>query len=55
MNQPGAPVQKAWSPLPFLQQQKNALLTNNSNPSVKKFGGWLNKAIENLGLDDDVE
>ncbi|GJJ72322.1 hypothetical protein EMPS_04679 [Entomortierella parvispora] len=55
MNQPGAPVQKAWSPLPFLQQQKNALLTNNSNPSVKKFGGWLNKAIENLGLDDDID
>ncbi|KAF9904699.1 hypothetical protein EC991_002398 [Linnemannia zychae] len=51
----GAASQKPWSPLPFLQQQKNALLTNNSNPSVKKFGGWLNKAMENLGLDDDVE
>ncbi|KAF9996583.1 hypothetical protein BGZ65_007833, partial [Modicella reniformis] len=46
-------IQKPWSPLPFFQQQKNALLTNNSNPSVRKFGGWLNKAIENLGLDDD--
>ncbi|KAF9418172.1 hypothetical protein BGZ94_009774 [Podila epigama] len=51
----GAPREKAWSPLPFLQQQKNALLTNNTNPSVKKLGGWLNKAIENLGLDDDQE
>ncbi|KAF9134512.1 hypothetical protein BGW39_006777 [Mortierella sp. 14UC] len=51
----GAVSQKPWSPLPFLQQQKNALLTNNSNPSVKKFGGWLNKAMENLGLDDDAE
>ncbi|KAF9341302.1 hypothetical protein BGZ91_009722 [Linnemannia elongata] len=51
----GAAAQKPWSPLPFFQQQRNALLTNNSNPSVKKFGGWLNKAIENLGLDDDFE
>ncbi|KAK5821661.1 hypothetical protein F5H01DRAFT_274690 [Linnemannia elongata] len=51
----GAATQKPWSPLPFFQQQRNALLTNNSNPSVKKFGGWLNKAIENLGLDDDFE
>ncbi|KAK3845411.1 MAG: hypothetical protein J3R72DRAFT_29358 [Linnemannia gamsii] len=51
----GAANQKPWSPLPFFQQQKNALLTNNSNPSVKKFGGWLNKAMENLGLDDDIE
>ncbi|KAF9114987.1 hypothetical protein BGX27_009315 [Mortierella sp. AM989] len=48
-----APSQKPWSPIPFFQQQKNALLTNNTNPSVKKFGGWLNKAIENFGLDDD--
>ncbi|KAG0260500.1 hypothetical protein BG011_001869 [Mortierella polycephala] len=55
MNQGGQSSQKPWSPLPFLQQQKNALLTNNSNPSVKKFGGWLNKAIENLGLDDEFE
>ncbi|KAF9402491.1 hypothetical protein BGX21_009934 [Mortierella sp. AD011] len=47
------PAQKPWSPIPFLQQQKNALLTNNAAPSVKKLGGWLNKAIENLGLDDD--
>ncbi|KAG0367270.1 hypothetical protein BC939DRAFT_451068 [Gamsiella multidivaricata] len=39
----------------FFQQQRNALLTNNTNPSVKKFGGWLNKAIENLGLDDDFD
>ncbi|CAO3563295.1 unnamed protein product [Mortierella alpina] len=51
----GNPNQKAWSPLPFLQQQRNALLTNNTNPSVKKFGGWLNRAIENLGLDDDMD
>ncbi|KAF9965422.1 hypothetical protein BGZ70_004886 [Mortierella alpina] len=51
----GNPNQKAWSPLPFFQQQRNALLTNNTNPSVKKFGGWLNKAIENLGLDDDMD
>ncbi|KAG0291645.1 hypothetical protein BGZ96_004997 [Linnemannia gamsii] len=51
----GAGTQKPWSPLPFFQQQRNALLTNNSNPSVKKFGGWLNKAMENLGLDDDFE
>ncbi|KAG9327109.1 hypothetical protein KVV02_008739 [Mortierella alpina] len=51
----GNPNQKAWSPLPFFQQQKNALLTNNTNPSVKKFGGWLNRAIENLGLDDDMD
>ncbi|KAG0207610.1 hypothetical protein BGX28_001201 [Mortierella sp. GBA30] len=47
--------QKPWSPLPFFQQQRNALLTNNTNPSVKKFGGWLNRAIENLGLDDDMD
>ncbi|KAF8982315.1 hypothetical protein BGZ46_001484 [Entomortierella lignicola] len=47
------PSQKPWSPIPFFQQQKNALLTSNTNPSVKKFGGWLNKAIENFGLDDD--
>ncbi|KAF9918370.1 hypothetical protein FBU30_000235 [Linnemannia zychae] len=51
----GSIIQKPWSPLPFLQQQKNALLTNNSSPSVKKFGGWLNKAIENLGRDDDSD
>ncbi|KAG0352870.1 hypothetical protein BG005_007738 [Podila minutissima] len=51
----GTSRDKAWSPLPFLQQQKNALLTNNANPSVKKFGGWLNKAMENLGLDDDQD
>ncbi|KAG0333953.1 hypothetical protein BG004_000620 [Podila humilis] len=51
----GMQKEKPWSPLPFLQQQKNALLTNNSSPSVKKFGGWLNKAIENLGLDDDQD
>ncbi|KAF9917156.1 hypothetical protein BX616_001797 [Lobosporangium transversale] len=53
---PGANAaqQKPWSPLPFLQQ-KNALLSNSTSPSVKKFGGWLNKAIENLGLDDDFD
>ncbi|KAG0095487.1 hypothetical protein BGZ93_005827 [Podila epicladia] len=51
----GTSRDKAWSPLPFLQQQKNALLTSNANPSVKKFGGWLNKAMENLGLDDDQD
>ncbi|KAI8599485.1 hypothetical protein EDD21DRAFT_159155 [Dissophora ornata] len=51
----GSANQKQWSPLPFFQQQKNALLTNNTNPSVKKLGGWLNKAIENLGLDDDFD
>ncbi|KAF9087830.1 hypothetical protein BGX23_007840 [Mortierella sp. AD031] len=54
-NQGSEGVQKPWSPLPFFQQQKNALLTNNNSPSVKKLGGWLNKAMENLGLDDDVE
>ncbi|KAF9437009.1 hypothetical protein BGZ76_002279 [Entomortierella beljakovae] len=47
------PSQKPWSPIPFLQNQTNALLTNNTNPSVKKFSGWLNKAIENLGRDDE--
>lgn len=51
----GTAGQKLWSPLPFLQQQRNALLTNNSNSSVRKLGGWLNKAIENLGLDDDSD
>ncbi|KAI1312243.1 hypothetical protein EDD11_003043 [Mortierella claussenii] len=51
----GSTAQKPWSPLPFFQQQKNALLNNNASPSVKKFGGWLNKAIENLGLDDEFE
>ncbi|KAF9152000.1 hypothetical protein BG015_005938 [Linnemannia schmuckeri] len=51
----GVASQKPWSPIPFFQQQRNALLTNNSNPSVKKFGGWLNKAIENLGLDDEFD
>ncbi|KAG0270233.1 hypothetical protein DFQ27_009611 [Actinomortierella ambigua] len=45
---------KVWSPIPFLQQGRNALLTSNASPSVKKIGGWLNKAIENLGLDDEV-
>ncbi|KAK3810765.1 MAG: hypothetical protein J3Q66DRAFT_443072 [Benniella sp.] len=51
----GTTSQKPWSPLPFFQQQKNALLTNNSSPSVRKIGGWLNRAIENLVPDDDSE
>ncbi|KAG0234502.1 hypothetical protein BGW42_006583 [Actinomortierella wolfii] len=45
---------KVWSPIPFLQQGRNALLTSNASPSVKKLGGWLNKAIEGLGLDDEL-
>ncbi|ORX56961.1 hypothetical protein DM01DRAFT_1268375, partial [Hesseltinella vesiculosa] len=44
--------QKGWSPISFLHQQKQALENTNLS-SVRKLGGWLGKAMENLGMDND--
>ena len=38
-----------WSPITFLQQQKNNMMTPQNNSSVRK---WFNKAMENLGLEE---
>ncbi|KAJ2963192.1 hypothetical protein NQZ79_g1784 [Umbelopsis isabellina] len=43
---------RSWSPITFLQQQKQAMENTNVS-SVRKLGGWLGKAMENLGLDDN--
>jgi hypothetical protein len=43
---------RSWSPITFLQQQKHAMENTNVS-SVRKLGGWLGKAMENLGLDDN--
>ncbi len=44
--------EKKWSPITFLQQQKNNMMTSQNNSSVRKLGGWLNKAMENLGFEE---
>ncbi|KAL0095865.1 hypothetical protein J3Q64DRAFT_1629430 [Phycomyces blakesleeanus] len=43
---------KAWNPISFLQQQKQAMENTNLS-SVRKLGGWLGKAMENLGIEND--
>ncbi|KAI8365259.1 uncharacterized protein BYT42DRAFT_550150 [Radiomyces spectabilis] len=43
---------KGWSPISFLQQQKHAMENTNLS-SVRKLGGWLGKAMENLGIEHD--
>ncbi|KAG0186852.1 hypothetical protein DFQ28_007213 [Apophysomyces sp. BC1034] len=43
---------KGWSPISFLQQQKQAMENTNLS-SVRKFGSWLGKAMENLGIEND--
>ncbi|KAI8062531.1 hypothetical protein BC940DRAFT_308481 [Gongronella butleri] len=43
---------KAWNPISFLQQQKQAMENTNLS-SVRKLGGWLGKAMENLGIDQE--
>ncbi|CAG8491868.1 14399_t:CDS:10 [Acaulospora morrowiae] len=41
-----------WSPMSFLQQQKqNMLASQNNNSSVRKISGWLGKAM-NLGSEE---
>jgi hypothetical protein len=42
---------RSWSPITFLQQQKQAMENTNVS-SVRKLGGWLGRAMENLGIDD---
>ncbi|CAG8436569.1 6217_t:CDS:10 [Ambispora gerdemannii] len=46
---------KGWSPLSFLQERKQSMLTSNNNSTARKFGNWLGKAMENFGLDDGNE
>ncbi|KAI8988888.1 hypothetical protein BDB01DRAFT_848996 [Pilobolus umbonatus] len=43
---------KSWNPISFLQQQKQAMENTNLS-SVRKLGGWLGKAMENLGIDHE--
>jgi hypothetical protein len=43
---------KSWNPISFLQQQKQAMENTNLS-SVRKLGGWLGKAMENFGIDDE--
>ncbi|CAO3698796.1 unnamed protein product [Rhizopus microsporus] len=43
---------KSWNPISFLQQQKHAM-ENTHLSSVRKLGGWLGKAMENLGIEED--
>lgn len=43
---------KSWSPVSFLQQQKQVMESTNLS-SVRKLGGWLGRAMENLGIDHD--
>lgn len=43
---------RSWSPITFLQQQKQAMENTNVS-SVRRLGGWLGKAMENLGLEDN--
>lgn len=38
---------KGWSPISFLQQQKQ-VMENTNLSSVRKLGGWLGKAMENF-------
>ncbi|KAI8888779.1 hypothetical protein K501DRAFT_209601 [Backusella circina FSU 941] len=56
------PVQnKGWNPFSFIQQQQPSTPKMEapspsppitSSPKPKRFGGWLGKAIENLGIDN---
>jgi hypothetical protein len=43
---------KSWNPISFLQQQKQAMENTNLS-SVRKLGGWLGKAMENFGIEED--
>ncbi|CAO3593403.1 unnamed protein product [Absidia cylindrospora] len=43
---------KSWNPISFFQQQKQALENTNLS-SVRKFSGWLGKAMENFGIEHD--
>ncbi|KAI8083759.1 hypothetical protein BDF21DRAFT_437960 [Thamnidium elegans] len=43
---------KSWNPISFLQQQKQNMENTNLS-SMKKLGGWLGKAMENLGIEHD--
>lgn len=43
---------KSWNPISFLQQQKQAMESTNLS-SVRKLGGWLGKAMENFGIEND--
>ncbi|KAI7860230.1 hypothetical protein BDC45DRAFT_493946 [Circinella umbellata] len=43
---------KSWSPISFLQQQKQ-VMENTNLSSVRKLGGWLGRAMENFGIDHD--
>lgn len=43
---------KIWKPISFLQQQKH-VMENTNLSSVRKLGGWLGKAMENLGIEED--
>ncbi|EPB91034.1 hypothetical protein HMPREF1544_02103 [Mucor circinelloides 1006PhL] len=43
---------KSWNPISFLQQQKQAMENTNLS-SVRKLGGWLGKAMENFGIEND--
>lgn len=45
---------KSWNPISFLQQQKQNMENTNLS-SMKKLGGWLGKAMENLGIEHDDE
>lgn len=45
---------KSWNPISFLQQQKQNMENTNLS-SVRKLGGWLGKAMENLGIEHDEE
>lgn len=45
---------KSWNPISFLQQQSKAMENTNLS-SVRKLGGWLGKAMENLGIEEETK
>ncbi|KAI9251569.1 hypothetical protein BY458DRAFT_523892 [Sporodiniella umbellata] len=45
---------KSWNPISFLHQQKS-VMENTNLSSVRKLGGWLGKAMENLGMDEEKQ
>ncbi|KAL1919277.1 uncharacterized protein VTP21DRAFT_1969 [Calcarisporiella thermophila] len=45
---------RTWSPISFLQQQKQAILSSQGGSSVRKLSVLFGRAMENLGMDDEA-
>ncbi|KAI9361978.1 hypothetical protein BD770DRAFT_360710 [Pilaira anomala] len=50
-NNNNAPT-KSWNPISFLHQQKQNMENTNLS-SMKKLSGWIGKAMENFGIEND--